>query len=285
MRTVAIIQARMNSTRLPGKMLLPLADAPLIHQVLARTRRATRLDGVVLAYPLADHAAFAPLLKWFRDITGVALGSYASPHHENDLIARYLGAAQAYGADIIVRIPGDNPCLEPTYIDEAVRLYTEYPFVYYSNTTAMAGHEWVDGIGCEVVSRSRLQWLDQKTEGDHAVREHPHRYFEQRGLLDLPKASVRLDVNTQEDYLYVKDIYDHFGHNQFHITEVLQYLTTKEAMMSSNQSNIPSAGHDVQGEPHLSTADGKHITMPNAGVSHGGEVHYDSPTRSDSNKG
>lgn len=228
MKVVAILQARMNSTRLPGKMLLPLAGAPLVQRVIERAHRANRINEVVLAFPVNDYESF-------RYVQQTDCALYPYPGDENDLVGRYLGAALAYGADVIVRIPCDNPCLDPFYIDAAIEEYLTYPFVYYSNTTDVAEvgskMRMVDGIGAEVVSISRLKWLDGITQGQPELREHPHRYFEQCGLLQLPRADLRLDVNTQADYDFIKNLYNAIypTNPTFTITDVLAYLDTKKA--------------------------------------------------------
>jgi len=228
MRVVAILQARINSSRLPGKMLLPILNKPLVQHVIERTRRATKLDFVVLAYPLADHEAFAPVLKSLRNTFGVPLGSYAGQGDENDLVSRYLGAATAYGADVIVRIPCDNPCVDPKYIDTAIETYLLSPSVFYTNTTGLHWDVALDGVGCEVFSMSRLKWMDQHSQGNSDKREHPHLCFRKYRDYDLPEATILLDVNTQADYEFIRNIYDHFGHNRFTTAEILGALTTKE---------------------------------------------------------
>ena len=230
MKVVAILQARMNSTRLPGKSLLPLGGAPMVQNIIERVRRATKLDAVVLAYPLADHESFKPILNRFVNTRGVFLGSYAFQGDENDLVARYLAAASTYQADIIVRVPCDNPCVDPAYIDELVERYGSQCKPFMSNTTALdhATGQFVDGVGAEIFSISRLKWLDRFTAGRAILREHPHRFFQLDGYGLLPNADVRLDVNTMEDYVFIKGIYDHFGHNQFTTAEVLMYLDTKQ---------------------------------------------------------
>lgn len=225
MKVVAILQARMGSTRLPGKMLFDLAGAPLVQRVLERVTRAKMIDDIVLAVPSKDAATFAPIANRLAWLYGYALD-------ENDLVGRYLAAAQAHEADIIVRIPCDNPCIEPSVIDEAIAAYLADPFVYYSNTTAHVGEQAIDGLGAEVVSMSRLHWLDQRTRGQAEWREHPHRYFEHCGLLQLPKADLRLDVNEMKDYLFIKDIYDALypTNPSFTIHDILAYLDTKKAL-------------------------------------------------------
>lgn len=217
MKVVAILQARLGSTRLPGKVLLPLAGQPMVRQILERVQWAKTLDALVLAVPGRDAAALAPMAHGLATL-------YADPGDEADLVGRYLGAAASVGADLIVRIPCDNPCVDPAYVDAAVADYLRDPVIYYSNTTAACEGQYLDGIGAEVVSLSRLKWLDQRTRGNPSWREHPHAFFRDYGLLRLPKAEVRLDVNTHEDYLFIQALYDHFGHPRFTTLEILTYL-------------------------------------------------------------
>lgn len=217
MKIVAILQARIGSTRLPGKVLLPLAGKPMLANIMERVQRAEMIDGIAVTYPERD-----------REIRAIATRGDACSAgwngDEADLIGRYLDIAEGQRADLIVRIPCDNPCVDPDYIDQAVEAYLRDPFVYYSNTTAECDGVRLDGIGAEVMSLSRLRWLDERTRGNPVWREHPHRYFEDCGLLSLPQADYRLDVNTQADYEFIQGIYDHFGHNRFTSSEVLGYL-------------------------------------------------------------
>lgn len=216
MRVVAILQARMGSTRLPGKVLLPLAGKPMLQHIIERVSRTARVDKVVIAIPARDAMAL-----W--DIDGEVYWPEQFVH-DSDLVGRYLSTARKFRADLIVRIPCDNPCVDPEYIDQAVASYVNFPFVYYSNTTDRCQDVLLDGIGAEVLSMNRLQWLDQRTRGNPVWREHPHRYFVDHGLLSLPAADYRLDVNTQADYDFLARLYNHFGHNRFTTSDVVTYL-------------------------------------------------------------
>ena len=210
MRTVAIIQARMGSTRLPGKMLLPLAGKPLIQRLLERIHRATLLDAMVLAVPSKDLDAFLPC--------SAAASLYGYPGDESDLVGRYLSAAQAYHADLIVRIPGDNPCVDPAFIDRAIRSYLLRPQLFVSTLMACwTERVFINGLGGEVFSLSRLHWLDQATRGHALYREHPHRLFQDQHLIDSWEhyqrsgdraKTILLDVNTQEDYDKIAKMYE-----------------------------------------------------------------------------
>jgi spore coat polysaccharide biosynthesis protein SpsF len=211
----------MGSTRLKGKALLPLAGKSMTENIIERVKRAKRLDHVVLAVPPQDENAFA----W------MPCRVHAPLVDENDLVARYLTVAERCHADIIVRVPCDNPCIQPEYIDEVIETYLSCDVTFSSNTTAKVNGKWVDGVGAEVFSVSRLKILDHETRNrecyrDASYREHPHKYFN----YILPKADIRLDVNTEDDYRFIKDIYDHFGHNNFHVNDVLSYLARKKGI-------------------------------------------------------
>jgi spore coat polysaccharide biosynthesis protein SpsF (cytidylyltransferase family) len=215
LKVVAILQQRMGSKRLPGKALLPLAGKSMTENIIERVKRAKRLDAVVLAVPPQDENAF----------TAMPCRVHAPLVDENDLVGRYLITAERCHADIVVRVPCDNPCIQPEYIDEVIGTYLTCDVTFSSNTTAKVNGKWVDGVGAEVFSTSRLKILDYETRNrecyrDASYREHPHKYFN----YILPKADLRLDVNTQADFDLIKDIYDHFGHNRFHVSEALAYL-------------------------------------------------------------
>lgn len=228
MRVVAIIQQRMGSTRLPGKAKLELAGKSMTQNIIERVQRS-RVNTVVLAFP--DTRTDAD--TYFADLAVRSGCSYyrGTGLEEADLVGRHLGAAALYHADIIVRVPGDNPCVDPVCIDMAVEEYFRVPYVFYSNTTAQIGSMPVDGVGCEVFSLSRLKWLDVMTAHSPVHREHPHRYFEEcqheygNGIRFWHGGTAfRLDVNDARDYKSVKMIYDHFGHNRFTLEEALAYI-------------------------------------------------------------
>ena len=219
MKIVAILQARMGSTRLPGKSLLPLAGKPMVQNIIERVQRATQVDEVWLAVP--GYAEDEPLFHLTPNVFyGLGIGS-------SDLVSRYLLAAVHTSADVVVRIPCDNPCVDPAYLDQAVQTYLDQPHIYYSNTTANVKHLWVDGVGAEVFSRSRLVWLDRITRNNAVWREHPHKWFEEHHVYTLPPADIHLDVNTEEDYHKIKALYERFGHNRFTSEEIIELAWPK----------------------------------------------------------
>src|SRR5215472_1108757 len=218
MRVVGIIQARMGSMRLPGKSLLPLGGMPMLYGICNRVLRSLMLDAVMIACPRqdADHFADAPV-EVYAPVVG-----------EDNLISRYLNTARLFGASLIVRICADNPCVDPLYIDQAIQSYLNGCYPFYTNTTALTmNYVAVDGIGCEVFSYNRLQWLDRITQGKPQYREHPHQWFFDNRIVSLPPADLRLDVNTQADYDFMQDVFAHVPAN-FTTDDVVRYLGIKK---------------------------------------------------------
>jgi spore coat polysaccharide biosynthesis protein SpsF (cytidylyltransferase family) len=165
-RAILIIQARMGSTRLPGKSLFPLAGMPMVFRLLERARRSRRADGVVLAIP--DGAQDAPLAAIASEC-GVPCFRGA----ENDLLDRYYRAAQRYNADTILRLPADNPVVEPAEIDRLVDFHRANDFAFSTNLSPALGSNYPDGIGVEAIDFSALAEAWRKST-DPMQREHVH---------------------------------------------------------------------------------------------------------------
>lgn len=216
----AIVQARLNSTRLPRKVARAYLGFPMLYHLCERLLRTPSLTGVYVACPMKE-------ILYMRTLVPKGVQVIGPRCWEDDLVRRYLHVATYKRVDLVVRVPGDNPCVDPSYVEDAIQTYLRRPFLYYSNTTAQCGTEMVDGIGAEVFSLSRLEWLDRVTRGNDAWREHPHQYFVDQGLLTLPESTVRLDVNSYMDEELVKGIFDHFGHNQFTTQEALDALRNR----------------------------------------------------------
>jgi spore coat polysaccharide biosynthesis protein SpsF len=223
-RTIAIIQARLASIRLPLKIVAPLLGRPMLEHISERVRRAKKLDGVILAMPPTQ-----------EDRTvGKKVGdrAYYWQIPEDDLIARFFQTARAERADYVVRICADNPCIDPAAIDLLIdyALAKQPKGVLFTNAGDLPGSQWPDGIGAEFYSMKMLEWMNATIKSAE-LREHPHKYWHTMGYVEEPPppvewypAGLKLDVNTTEDYLRIKAIYDHFQNNTFNISDICQYL-------------------------------------------------------------
>lgn len=237
MYKVCIVQARMLSTRLPGKSAMTLAGKPLIYHVLRRVKQAKNVDEVVLALPRenADHRA---LVGAAAD-AGCAVVTYLGG--PDDLVGRYNWVAGEFKAGIVIRVPGDNPCVDPDEVDRAVNLFTytmldkeERLKPCWQNLVTtldrdVDGNGYPGGIGAEVYSRVFLTWLDHNTHSQEH-REHPHRWaFDNKRIYTMhanhafSKPHLRFDVNTESDLAYVRRIYDGLGED-FRIRDILKFL-------------------------------------------------------------
>ncbi|MDY7080709.1 MAG: glycosyltransferase family protein [Chloroflexota bacterium] len=224
MRIVAIIQARIGSTRLPGKVLLDLDNEPMLVRVVNRTRRAQTLDEVVVATTVqpADEAIVRLCAErgWpcFR-------GS------EEDVLDRYYRAAIAHRADVVVRITSDCPLIEPEIVDRVVREFLErQPEVDYV-CNVLPRRTFPRGLDTEMM---RFHVLEQawREDDNPAWREHVTPYikrhpdlFHIHGVINEADYShMRWTVDTIEDMAFVRRIYNHFGHDHFSWQEVLAVL-------------------------------------------------------------
>lgn len=168
-RNVAIIQARMGSSRFPGKMLARLGDAPLLEWVVRRLLRATTLAQVVLA--TSDGAGDDPLAALATRLgVGVFRGS------ETDVLGRFVGAAKMARADNVVRICADNPFIDPSEVDRLVKDFADNPCDYACNHQDRLGSNYADGFGAEILSAGLLEKIAaDATEARH--REHATLYL------------------------------------------------------------------------------------------------------------
>jgi spore coat polysaccharide biosynthesis protein SpsF len=233
-RTVAILQARTGSHRLPGKVLMDLRGEPMMARVVTRASRAESLDRVVVATStLPGDDAIESLCR-----------ERGWPVHRgspDDLLDRYHQAAVAEGADVVVRITCDCPLIEPEVIDRTVRLFRESGVDYASS--GGPPRSFPRGLDTEVCSFAALEraWREDK---DPAWREHvtPYIYrhpelFTMKGLVDdTDRSTMRWTVDTPEDMAFVRRIYESFDDDRFTWRQVLALLERHPEWLEINRS-------------------------------------------------
>lgn len=216
-RIALILQARMGSTRLPGKSMMNLAGAPLLARILERVLRTRRPHVVVMATTMRQED---DVLAALAEDMGVPVfrGS------QDDLLDRYYQAARKFEADIVLRLPADNATPEPEEIDRIVDFHLSTDYVFSTNLAQALGSGYPDGIGAEAVDFWALEEV-WKTRGDANLNEHPHlnffNYAKQMVVnprypvgapkcpTDIARPDVILDVNTQKQYDFIKSLYEY----------------------------------------------------------------------------
>ena len=256
-RTVAIIQARYDSTRLPGKTALDLAGQPVMARVLDRVNRAQTLDQIVVA--TGDAASNAPLIEIAEE-----KGFLAHRGAELDVLARYCSAARASDADVIVRITSDCPLIDPDVIDQVVRAYHASKADFVSNTQQRS---FPDGLDVEVFSRKVLERANDEAD-DPFLRGHvtPYIHGRLKNQFSWGKFSVEQVVN-QENFSFLRWTLDEDDDLEF-IREVfaalkepfgwlevvaLQMQTPRLMRINSGHEPYEGSGRDIAVRANVNT--------------------------------
>jgi len=235
MKVVAIIQARLGSTRLPGKVLVLLAGEPALARVVRRLARARTLDEIVVATttrPADDE------IESFCD----ERGWLCSRGSEDDVLDRYYQAAIAREADVVVRITSDCPLIEPIVVDRVVgEFLARYPEIDYVSNVAPQ-RTYPRGLDTEAVSMEALRrvWAEIR---DAEYREHVTLYIRRHAETfrihnvtnETDLSGMRWTVDTPEDLAFVRRIYDHFGNDTFSWQDVLAALEQHPEWLDINR--------------------------------------------------
>jgi spore coat polysaccharide biosynthesis protein SpsF len=234
MRTVAIIQARTGSTRLPGKILEDLAGEPMLARVVNRVGRARTLDAVAVATTVASTDDRVVRLCEARGWS-VFRGS------EEDVLDRYYHAALELKADVVVRITSDCPLIDPDIIDRIVGEFLALrPDVdYVSNGLERT---FPRGLGVEAMSFDALEraWRE---DSNPAWREHVTQYIVRNPNAfrcanvanDEDRSYMRWTVDTIEDLTLVRRIYDSFRDDTFGWRDVLHLVESHPDWLEVNK--------------------------------------------------
>jgi glutamate-1-semialdehyde 2,1-aminomutase len=239
MKTVAIVQARMGSTRLPNKVMKPIGGVPMIELLLARLARAVEVDEIMVATSVDPRNQF--LAEHVE-----ALGYRCYRGSENDVLDRYAQAARLANADVVVRITGDCPLVDSGLVDEAIRRFNAADANYFSNTGPPT---FPDGLDIEVFELAALEKAAQETSKPFD-REHVTPYlresgrFMQAGMQHSEDLSgLRWTVDEPADYDVVSKVFAHFSPN-IHFTwqQVLQLQRCKPELFTANNNLIRNEG-------------------------------------------
>jgi spore coat polysaccharide biosynthesis protein SpsF len=211
-KVVAIVQARMASSRLPGKVLADIEGEPMLARVVDRARRAMSLDDVVIATTTDSGDSAIVQFCERRDIT-------VFEGHPSDVLDRFYRCASSEKADVIVRITGDCPLIDPDLIDLTTRtLLDADPELDFAANRLPQNRTFPIGLDTEVCSFRALEiaWkeADQRYQREHVmpfIYENENRF--RTRIIDYEKnlGKLRWTVDTPEDLELIRQIYRHFG--------------------------------------------------------------------------
>jgi spore coat polysaccharide biosynthesis protein SpsF len=230
---LGVLQARVSSSRLPGKVLLPILGEPMILRQIERLRRARRLDALVLA--TSTDASDDPLAE-----VAAAAGVPVARGPLDDVLGRFVMAATPHAPDWVVRLTGDCPLVDPELIDRLVSETLDARADYGSTALEPT---YPDGLDAEIVRFSLLKQIDAEVRTD-AEREHvtlavhrdPGRFrlHSVRGSPDL--SALRWTVDEPRDLAFVTEVYRalHPLNPRFGTTDVLDLMRRSPELQRMN---------------------------------------------------
>jgi spore coat polysaccharide biosynthesis protein SpsF len=233
-RIGVVVQARLASTRLPGKALVEIAGQPLLGRLLERLRLVKRADVVLVATSPASGA----IIEFCR---ACAVPCVAGP--EEDVLSRHLMAVRRYGLTAVVRVTGDNPLTDPGGVDELIEAHIQGRLPVLHNKHR-AGYPF--GTGAELVAREVLETCDAEIDGEAARARVFARLFDEGEprfpvwALPAPAALVRPDyfltVDHAEDVRLMDRLYGAFeGRNDVPLADLLRYLDAHPELTALNR--------------------------------------------------
>jgi glutamate-1-semialdehyde 2,1-aminomutase len=238
-KVVAIVQARMGSTRLPKKAMKKIGGVPMIEILLSRLSRAKEVNQIVVA--TSRDIENEPLVTRIEK-----LGYLCVRGSEYDVLQRYLDAAHASQADIVVRVTGDCPLIDPVLVDEAISGFKSQQVDYLTNASPPT---YPDGLDTEVFTLTALERaaLESQDLFDH---EHVTPYLRRPGLFktaaivhDKDLSGLRWVVDELADFEVVSNVFRHFVPDiHFSWKQVLQLQQTHPELFAANKNIIRNEG-------------------------------------------
>ena len=239
MTTLAIVQARMGSTRFPNKVMRPILGIPMIERLLSRLSQAKLIDRIVLA--TSRDTRNQPLVEHVR---GLGYDTYQGS--EDDVLDRYYQVAQAFGAATVVRVTGDCPLIDPELVDRAISEFQVMEVDYLSNVDPPT---YPDGLDVEVL---RFSALAQAWEMAKEPREREHvtpyiresKLFSRHGISGAEDHSdKRWTVDELADFTVIERVFQHFSpNNNFGWLDVLSLQAEHPEYFQDNQHLIRNEG-------------------------------------------
>ena len=235
-QTTAIVQARMNSSRLPGKVMRSILGQPMLKLQLNRIRQANNLDLLVVATTTqTQDESIARLARKLNIL--VFRGS------QDNVLDRYYQAVQTYQAGTIIRLTADCPLIDPQIIDQAITIFRSKKYDFVTNTLV---DTFPRGMDVEVFSSQTLQsiWRQATSPYDREhvttyVLSHPDKFhiYNLKATAELKRPNLRLTVDEEPDFVLVKNIYKALYRSDpsFSLRDIIKFLDKHPQLKQLNQ--------------------------------------------------
>ena len=216
---VAIIQARMKSTRLPGKVLMDIEGKPMLQRVIERVKESKLIDEIIVAIPYENYNQLVQLIMKCKVLR------YAGS--SNNVLDRFYQAVPPE-ATTIVRITSDCPLIDPEVIDKTIQYFLDNDIDYIYNLPP-----YPDGLDTEVFSYRALEksWLEATSDYDKEhvttyIRNHPEIFRIGKLNYERDLSHFKWSVDTEKDLEFVRQTYQKLG-DEFHLQDILNLVEEK----------------------------------------------------------
>lgn len=236
----AIIQARMNSSRLPGKVMMRIKDKSILEYVIEQVTYSKKINKIIIATTIHKNDDIVSKFARTKNLL-VFRGS------EDDVLDRYYKCAKKYELSIVVRITSDNPLIDPEIVDKVVEKFecNIYDYVSTEHPTSFP-----QGFAVEVFSFNALEkaWKNAKKRSE---REHVTPYFYNNPKIfslyniknDNDLSNIRCTLDRGNDYEFIKNIIERIDKRPINLKDVLYVLSKDPELINLNKNNIRNEGY------------------------------------------
>jgi spore coat polysaccharide biosynthesis protein SpsF len=240
----AIVQARMGSTRLPGKVMKPLCGKPILWHIITRISYSKQIEKIIIA--TTDKEEDKVIVKLAEEM-GVAFYRGSS----DDVLDRYYQAARKFNVDPVVRITADCPLIDPEIMDNIIDYYLKGDYDYVSNGLKPT---LPDGLDTEVFSFKSLEkvWAEAKkpSEREHVtsyIYNHPELLKIHNYENDVDLSGMRWVVDEEADYQFISEVYKNLYKDGkiFYVKDIIRLLEEMPELLKLNKGISRNEGYQI----------------------------------------
>lgn len=241
---VVIVQARMGSSRLPGKIMMEACGKTMLEHMISRVKRSTKIDELIVA--TSTNKLDNVIEDWCEKHNILC---FRGP--EQDVLKRYKLANDTVHGDTIIRLGADSPLIDPKIIDDVLEVYEKNNYDFVSNLFPVEGRTYPDGVNVEVFSSKILNEMDRDAKKP-SEREHvtfyvwmqPERFKIFRHDYPEDISNFRFNLDYLEDYCLIRTIYEslYYENNFFTLEDTINWLKQNPHILKFNDMIEPNQG-------------------------------------------